>query len=41
MLTPTSRIRSNYKNLLHSLGLTGLQIYEEHDDQLNRPGPVA
>jgi hypothetical protein len=29
-----------YKNLLHSLGLV-LQIYEGHDDQLNRPGPMA
>jgi hypothetical protein len=28
------------KNLLHSLGLV-LQIYEGHDDQLNRPGPMA
>jgi hypothetical protein len=27
-------------NLFHSLGL-GLQIYEGHDDQLNRPGPMA
>jgi hypothetical protein len=25
------------KNLFHSLG----QIYEGHDDQLNRPGPMA
>jgi hypothetical protein len=31
---------SNKKNLLHSLGLV-LQIYEGHDDQLNRPGPMA
>jgi hypothetical protein len=28
------------KNLLHSLGLV-LQIYEGHDDQLSRPGPMA
>jgi hypothetical protein len=28
------------KNVLHSLGLV-LQIYEGHDDQLNRPGPMA
>jgi hypothetical protein len=31
---------NNNKNLLHSLGLV-LQIYEGHDDQLNRPGPMA
>jgi hypothetical protein len=30
----------NNENLLHSLGLV-LQIYEGHDDQLNRPGPMA
>jgi hypothetical protein len=47
--TLTNKIKENLsllgdgcsnKNLLHSLGLV-LQIYEGHDDQLNRPGPMA
>jgi hypothetical protein len=33
-------LQKKKKNLLHSLGLV-LQIYEGHDDQLNRPGPMA
>jgi hypothetical protein len=29
------------KKKIVSQSRTGLQIYEEHDDQLNRPGPMA
>jgi hypothetical protein len=37
----SSRCRINkIKKLLHSLGLV-LQIYEGHDEQLNRPGLMA
>jgi hypothetical protein len=38
--TAISKRCACFKNLLHSLGLV-LQIYEGHDDQLNRPGPMA
>jgi hypothetical protein len=29
------------KKKIVSQSRTGLQIYEKHDDQLNRPGPMA
>jgi hypothetical protein len=32
-------IKKKKKNVTQSR--TGLQIYEGHDDQLNRPGPMA
>jgi hypothetical protein len=35
-----TRIKIIIIMLLHSLGLV-LQIYEGHDDQLSRPGPMA
>jgi hypothetical protein len=29
------------KKIIVTQSRTGLQIYEGHDDQLNRPGPMA
>jgi hypothetical protein len=39
-------LRCNNNNVEHVVtqsrsSRTGLQIYEERDDQLNRPGPMA
>jgi hypothetical protein len=39
--TPLGYFLPKKKKKLVTQSRTGLQIYEGHDDQLNRPGPMA